>query len=151
MERMDSMTDQPSGYPYSNGESWARNSYLFTHEKETNLDISNTQEKPTIRVVNQILEVSKFRIQKYQMNYINPFPFEIDLRTIQTGKYRIIAVHNFRAEDINPNLSEGICGIFLSGQKNDIKWDEPEDLPFECRNIEIFGIIDTKEAEIWSL
>lgn len=143
---MNMRIDRSGGYPYLNGERWAKKSYLFTPEKETNFDMGSTQGRPTIRIVSQMLEVSKFRIHKYQMDYINTCHLMIDLRTLRTGKYRIIAVHNFKAEDKNPNLSEGICGIFLSCQKNDTEWDEPEDLPFECRSIENLGIIDIKKT-----
>ena len=144
-------TVDPSGYyPYSSGEKWAKNSYLFTHEETSfvGLSIISNQGRPGIIIVNSILRISEFRIHKYQMDYINPYPIMIDLRTLRPGKYRIIAVHNFKVEDKNPDLFVGICGIFLSGKQNDTEWDKPEYLPFECRTLEILGIIDAKKSKL---
>jgi hypothetical protein len=80
-----------------------------------------------------------FRLDKYGQRFINPRELEIDLTGLKTGEYRVAAVHNFQAEDNNPNLDECLTGIFIAGLRPNGKWEEPENYPFECRTIEILG------------
>jgi hypothetical protein len=85
------------------------------------------------------LRVPAFRLRKYGQIFISPRDLEIDLLGLKTGVYRIVVVHNFQAEDNNPNLNECLAGIFIAGLHPDGQWEEPEYYPFECRTIEILG------------
>lgn len=85
------------------------------------------------------LLVPAFQLRKFGQAFINPRDLEIDLTGLETGTYRIVAVHNFQAEDNNPNLDECLAGIFIAALHPDGQWEEPEYYPFECRTLEILG------------
>ena len=81
--------------------------------------------------------------------YISPAALHVDLTRLPADTIRIIAVHNFRVEDCNPNLDECLAGVFLA-RKNADHWEEAEDPPIECRAVEVLAHLDNVARRIIS-
>ena len=95
-----------------------------------------------LSITGSMLRVAPFRIEQWGQTFINPGALVIDLERLPAALYRIVAVHNFRAEDRNPNLNECLAGIFLA-RRIGPRWEEAEDHPVECRSIEVLAYLDT--------
>lgn len=93
------------------------------------------------------LRIPAFRVHKWGQVYISPEPIAIDLERLPPGRYRIISVHNFRAEDGNPRLDECLAGVFLA-RRVGLRWEEAEDHPVECRSVEVLGYVDTATRRV---
>jgi hypothetical protein len=85
------------------------------------------------------LVVPPFRLQHLRQSYLSRTEIRIDLRSVAPGRYRIVAVHNFHAEDRNPRLDECVAGVFLAAFRDDGRWEEPERFPVECRALAVLG------------
>lgn len=101
-----------------------------------------------LKVHNGLLYVPPFKIEKYGHIFISPQELAIDLRKINAGFYSIIVVHNFQAEDRNPNLRECLAGIYLARHVGG-KREEPENYPIECREIETVAGLDTQTGKLF--
>jgi hypothetical protein len=88
------------------------------------------------------LIVPAFRIRRFGQTFVSSSEIAIDLRSLEPGSYRVIAVHNFLLEDRNPNLDECVAGVFLAAGRGDGRWTEPESFPIECRTVAILGEVD---------
>jgi hypothetical protein len=95
-----------------------------------------------LSVAGATLRIAPFLICKWDQRYVSPEALCIDLERLPPALYRIVAVHNFRMEDRNPDLDECLAGIFLA-RRVDCRWEEAEDHPVECRSIEVLGHLDT--------
>jgi hypothetical protein len=93
-----------------------------------------------LKIQSHKLIVPKFRIKKKQI-FINHNILSIDLQKIKPGRYRVVAIQNFQIEDRNPNLDECLSGVFLGARLSEDKWEEPENFPVECRQLEILGYL----------
>jgi len=91
------------------------------------------------------LVVGPFRMSRFGQTYINPNEIRIDLAAIASGRYRVIAVHNFHVEDGNPRLDECVAGLFLAAQRDDGSWEEPERFPVECRAVGMLASLQVSE------
>ena len=94
-----------------------------------------------LRVDATRLYVAPFRIDRWGQRYVSHGEIEVDLATLAPTLYRIVAVHNFRIEDRNPNLDECPAAIFLARQVEG-RWEEAEDHPVECRSVAVLGQLD---------
>ena len=110
---------------------------------------SGTPPEPrrALSVAGATLRIAPFLIRKWEQRYVSPVTLCIDLDRLPPGLYRIVAVHNFRAEDCNPDLEECLAGVFLA-QRLDSRWEEAEDHPVECRSLEALGHLDTVARRI---
>ena len=90
-----------------------------------------------------MLRVAPFGIAKWGQRFISPQALVIDLDRLPATLYKMLAVHNFWAEDRNPNLDECLAGIFLA-RRFGRRWEEAEDHPVECRSIEVLAYVDTR-------
>lgn len=82
--------------------------------------------------------------------FVSPEVINIELGKLEKDLYRIIAIHNFHAEDCNPRLNECLTGVFLARKINN-RWEEAEDHPIECRAIERLGSVDTRLKRVLNL
>lgn len=87
------------------------------------------------------LVVAPFRIERYGLSYISTSEIRIGLDTVAPGTYRVLAVHNFHAEDCNPCLTECVAGVFLAARRDDDGWEAPERFPIECRSVGVLGVL----------
>ena len=110
--------------------------------------ISPSDPAAGLSLVRKILHVPPFVIEKWGRRYVSPGALQIDLQRLPATPYKIIAIHNFRVEDRNPNLEECLAGIFLARRAKH-RWEEPEDHPLECRGIELLGFIDSAMEAIF--
>jgi hypothetical protein len=93
------------------------------------------------------LRIAPFVVRKWGQLYIHPEAISIGLERLPATLFRITVVHNFRAEDRNPNLDECLAAIFLA-RRVVSRWEEAEDHPIECRSIEVLGYLDTVARRI---
>lgn len=93
------------------------------------------------------LRIAPFAVRKWGQLYIHPEAVCIDLERLPATRFRITVVHNFRAEDRNPDLDECLAAIFLARRVGP-RWEEAEDHPIECRSIEVLGYLDTVARRI---
>ena len=94
-----------------------------------------------------ILRIAPFRIDRWGQRYLSRGAIEVDFATFAPTRYRIVAVHNFRVEDRNPDLDECPAAVFLA-LKVDGHWEEAEDHPVECRSVALLGHLDVPERRI---
>lgn len=94
-----------------------------------------------------ILRIAPFRIDRWGQRYLSRGAIEVDFATFAPTRYRIVAVHNFRVEDRNPDLDECPAAVFLA-RKVDGRWEQAEDHPVECRSIALLGHLDVPERRI---
>jgi hypothetical protein len=92
--------------------------------------------------------IAPFAILRWGLVYISPMQLTIDLDQLPVAVYRIVAVHNFRAEDCNPQLDECLAGIFLARARGDA-WEVAEDPPTECRTIQVLGHVDSSSRRLF--
>ena len=142
--------------PYSGYHGFSPESYLFGSEficdqgRSSSFPLLTSQNKcKFLKIKRGVFIVRPFRIEKFGQIYINPQELLIDLGKIKSGKYLVIAVHNFQVEDFNPNLRECLAGIFLAKQVDD-EWEEAEGHAIECRTIEILACIDKKTGRYFT-
>ena len=102
-----------------------------------------------VSVDRSTLRIAPFAIRQWGQVYINPAQLTIDLDRLPMAIYRIVAVHNFRAEDCNPQLDECLAGIFLARANGD-GWEVAEDPPIECRTIQVLGHVDIASRRLVS-
>ena len=98
----------------------------------------------TIQMEKQTMMILPFLIKKFGNEYHSRDDIIIDLDQLEPGRYRIVAVHNFQSEDLNPNLDQCLAGIFLSARLSNQTWQEPEAFPCECRTLSVLGILEIK-------
>jgi len=102
-------------------------------------DASNAER--LLRIDGTTLHIAPFRIDRWGQRYVSHGGIEVDLATLAQTLYRIVAVHNFRVEDRNPDLDECAAGVFLARQVEG-RWEEAEDHPVECRSVAVLGHLD---------
>jgi hypothetical protein len=90
-----------------------------------------------------------FAISRWGRRYVSRDTFYIDLAQLPKEILQIVAVHDFRIEDRNPNLDECLVGIFIARRIGDW-WEESEDQPVECRSIEVLALVDNRAIQILS-
>jgi hypothetical protein len=100
-----------------------------------------------LSITGSTLQVAPFLLHKWGQHYHNPEAICIAFEQLPADLYRIVAVHNFRIEDCNPNLDECLAGIFLA-RRVGVRWEEAEDHPVECRSIEVLGYLDTSALRV---
>lgn len=91
--------------------------------------------------------IAPFVIRQWGQSYINPEVISIGLERLPATLFRITVVHNFRAEDRNPDLDECLAAIFMARRVGS-RWEEAEDHPIECRTIEVLGYLDVAARRI---
>ena len=96
----------------------------------------------TIQIEKQTMIFLPFLIKKFGNEYASREDIIIDLNQLHPGRYRIVAVHNFQSEDLNPNLNQCLAGIFLSARLSNQTWQEPETFPCECRALSVLGTLE---------
>ena len=87
------------------------------------------------------LRIAPFLVHRFGLRYRSAGEIRIALAGLGDAAYRIVAVHDFRAEDSNPDLGEGLAAVFLARRIDD-RWQEPEEPPVECRGVALLGRID---------
>lgn len=100
-----------------------------------------------LSVTGTTLRIAPFLIHRWEQKYISHEAIDIDLERLPAGLYRIVAVHDFRAEDRNPDLDECLAGIFLARWAGH-RWEEAEDHPIECRSLEVLCLLDAAMRRI---
>ncbi len=93
------------------------------------------------------LRVAPFQIERWGQRFASPAEIAIALSTLGATRYRIVAVHNFRVEDRNPDLDTCPAAIFLA-QQVDGRWEEAEDHPVECRSVAVLGHLEVAARRI---
>ena len=88
--------------------------------------------------------MAPFRIAKHGLAYRSPVELRIDLAQLRPARYRVIAVHNFHAEDCNPRLDECAAAVFLAAELRGGVWQEPEAFPVECRAVAVLGLVEVR-------
>jgi hypothetical protein len=101
----------------------------------------------TILLKMQTMIFLPFSIKKFGNDYCSTDEIIIDLNQLLPGQYRIVVVHNFQSEDLNPNLNQCLAGIFLSARLNNQTWQEPEEFPCECRTLSILGFLEIQKND----
>lgn len=101
------------------------------------------------RLMGAELLVPAFRLRKFGQTFVSPTQVTIDLRRVEPGRYRLMAVHNFHLEDSNPNLSECLAGVFLARQYSKGTWAQPETYPVECRAIQVLAELEVAAPAPW--
>ena len=87
------------------------------------------------------LRIAPFVVHRFGLRYRSTGEIRIALTDLAADTYRIVAVHDFRCEDCNPDLDEAVAAVFLA-RRIDGRWQEPEDHPLECRRIAVLGRLD---------
>jgi hypothetical protein len=88
-----------------------------------------------LHLENGCLVVPPFRLTHLHQHYTQETELRIQLSRIVPDLYRVVAVHNFWAEDTNPDLSQCIAAIFLGRRRLDGTWETAENWPLECREV----------------
>jgi hypothetical protein len=88
-----------------------------------------------------VLVVPPYRVPLHGSCYVSAVEVRIDLSQVLPGRYRVLAVHNFHVEDVNPCLEECVSAVFLSARRSDGSWEEPERFPVECRALVMIGVL----------
>ncbi len=99
------------------------------------------------RIDGATLHIAPFRIDRWGQRYISHGQIRVDLAALTSSLYRIVAVHDFRVEDRNPDLDECPAGVFLARQCEG-RWEEAEDHPVECRSVAVLGHLDVAARRI---
>ncbi len=98
------------------------------------------------RLAGATLVVAPFRVARFGQTYHSPSEIRIDLSTVAPGAYQVQAVHNFHAEDCNPDLRECVAGVFLAARRADGRWEAPERFPVECRAVGVLGTLQVPDG-----
>jgi hypothetical protein len=88
-----------------------------------------------------MLRVGPFRIERWGQTFVSAHAVRIGLHGLAHGRYRIVAAHDFRVEDLNPDLEQALAAVFLA-HATPARWEEAEDRPLECRSIAILGELE---------
>jgi hypothetical protein len=99
-----------------------------------------------LRIRDGALVVPPFRLRKHGTTYASRAELAIGLAGLRPGAYRVVAVHNFHAEDRSPRLDECAAGIFLARRRSDGRWETPERFPVECRTLALLGYVEVGPA-----
>ena len=94
---------------------------------------------PILRLDGWTVRIAPLSIRRHGQIYSSASEIAIDLRALDAGLYRLIAVHNFHVEDCNPRLDECALGVFLAARRRDGAWEEPERFPVECRAVAVLA------------
>jgi hypothetical protein len=94
---------------------------------------------PRVRLDGWTVRIPPFAITRHGQTYATDGETAIDLRALDPGRYRLIAVHNFHVEDRNPRLDECVAGVFVAARRRDGSWEQPERFPIECRAIALLA------------
>jgi len=90
-----------------------------------------------------MLRVAPFRIERWGQVFISAEELRIDLRALAGGRHRLVAAHDFRVEDRNPDLDRARAAVFVA-ERTAGRWQEAEDRPLECRTLAILGEIEVR-------
>jgi hypothetical protein len=93
------------------------------------------------------LRIAPFRVDRWGQHYLSRGTIEIDIDALVPTLHRIVAVHDFRVEDRNPDLDECRAAVFLARQIEG-RWEEAEDHPVECRSLAVLGHFDAVARRI---
>jgi hypothetical protein len=88
-----------------------------------------------------MLRVGPFRIERWGQTFVSARELVIELSALASGRYRIVATHDFRVEDRNPDLDRALAAVFLA-HGTPARWEEAEDRPLECRSLAILGELE---------
>jgi hypothetical protein len=99
-----------------------------------------------LRLEGIALVIPPFRIDHLTQRFLQRSELRIDLAGLVPDVYRVLAVQNFWIEDHNPELREGLAGVFLARRCTDGSWEEPENWPVECRTLATLGYIDARAS-----
>ncbi|MEO8923030.1 MAG: hypothetical protein ABI330_09445 [Caldimonas sp.] len=140
------------GYPGAgDGASMSRlyaAAYDFREGEMLHLDVVRSAERGALlSVAGSRLRIAPFRIDRWGQRYLSRGPIEIDAEALAPTLYRIIAVHDFRVEDRNPDLDECCAAVFLA-RRIAGRWEEAEDHPIECRSLAVLGQFDAAARRI---
>ncbi|HEY2562018.1 MAG TPA: hypothetical protein VGI48_20110 [Caldimonas sp.] len=102
---------------------------------------------PSLRLDGWTIRIAPFSIQRGSRSYATDAEIAVDLRALDPGRYRLVAVHNFHVEDRNPRLDECVAGVFVAGRRRDGAWEEPERFPIECRAIALLAEVVRPASE----
>ncbi len=100
-----------------------------------------------LRIDATTLRIAPFRIDRWGQRYLSLGEIAIELATLASSVYRIVAVHDFRVEDRNPDLEECRAAVFLAREVEG-RWEEAEDHPVECRTVVVLGRLDVAVRRI---
>jgi hypothetical protein len=93
------------------------------------------------------LRIAPFVLHRFGLRYRSSGVIRIALADLAADTHRIVAVHDFRCEDCNPDLDEAVAAVFLA-RRVDGRWQEPEDHPLECRGIAVLGRLDVDRRSV---
>jgi hypothetical protein len=98
----------------------------------------DTSSLPRVRLDGTTLVVPPLRIVRHGMAFGTHVELRVNLEALGSfSASRVYAVHNFHAEDTNPDLDEGVLGIYVGFRRDDGTWEEPESFPIECRALAV--------------
>ncbi|HRP97396.1 MAG TPA: hypothetical protein PL143_14200 [Rhodocyclaceae bacterium] len=93
------------------------------------------------------LRVAAFWLRAWGQIYVNPTALDIDLGRLAPALFRVVVIHDFQHEDCNPVLDECRAAVFLA-RRVDVRWEEAESHPLECRTIALLGYVDNAARTI---
>ena len=94
-----------------------------------------------LRVEGTTLRIAPFVVRRFGVAYASGGEIEIALAGLAEPNVRILAVHDFRIEDRDPDLSRARAAVLLA-RKTGGRWQAAEDPPLECRAVALLGTLD---------
>jgi len=88
-----------------------------------------------------VLQVGPFRVERWGQTFVSAATLLIELGALAGGRYRIVAAHDFRVEDRDPDLDRARAAVFLA-HRTPARWEEAEDRPLECRSLAVLGELE---------